>query len=380
MASSKKSAHTSHPPLSRWKARLRIWNRPTLWISTSILLLTGLLIADYSRVQAGNIEDETTTDTTNTATSDALDNQPATLDGIPLPDDPELREWAIREANDLNPTTDDSDPEVATQNQADNPSSPNEVSQSDASPSITSSEENLLADTSKNNDSSNNESSNSTRQRRNQQSNPSDSVFSNYMDRTDDVLSLMGLKPQPSSNGVTSSPIGDDINSDRSNLFSSPSTNAETLPPSALTQALQNLAESNNSTANNNALPEPPLSSNLNTLPQGIPLQPPIIQTAPPPGTTGYIAPTPLPGTSITAPASSLITPPPIPSSNPGAIGVSGSTASGSVLPPQPNVTIPQSNSSTAPPTPAFVPSAPLDHTPYTGGGRNGRINTFSNP
>ena len=33
--------------------------------------------------------------------SDAF--QPETLDGIPLPDDPELREWAIREANNLNP-------------------------------------------------------------------------------------------------------------------------------------------------------------------------------------------------------------------------------------------------------------------------------------
>lgn len=384
MASSPKSPHPTHPPLNRWKARFRILNKPTLWVSTSILLLTGLLIADYSRVQAGNLQSEAPADTADEIDeAKILDQQPATLDGIPLPEDPAQREWAIREANNLNSTTDEQETSLSPQN--DESAAPIEFREKDSIPSIPSSEGHLLARNLAKEKQESNESDTPTRQRRNQQGTPPESVFSDYMDRTDDVLSLMGLKTQaPQINSRTTSP-NETPDSASANLFSISTSSTETLPTSALSQALQGLATPPDPSAPDSSS-GPALSPLLNNTavqrpPEGLPiLQAPIIQTAPPPGTTGYVTPPPLPTTALSAPGNAPIVPPTAPINSGLSIGMPGTTTSGTALPIQPNVTLPQNPGSTAAPTPVLAPPASIDHTPYTGGGRNGRINTFSNP
>ena len=415
MSSSRKSSKPQSPPLNRWKGRLRIFNKPTFWVSTAVLLLIGLLVADYSRVQMNQAdvekqielarekeerEEGDRQDPLNLAYGD--DSLPPTLDGIPLPDDPELREWAIREANDLNPDSELADPALneGAENNRQTASNPDAESQEerfelDEPARLITNDDDRSA--SEEDDGSLD--ANTRRNRRNRQNNTTEPNFQNYAKSADDVLSLMGLNtPRVQINGgdtgtLDSPTLANGSNGNALDLFTDPKANA--LPPSALAQALQNLAIdsstanttiplsngpttglSSQNTALDTATPSGQLSS---TSLEGLPIfQQPLIQTAPAPGTTGYIAPPPLPtvaspGAAIAPP--STITAPGIGQPN-SALGSIPSTT----LAPQPTVTLPQAAAPQALPNPAFITPPPVEHTPYIGGGRNGEINTFSNP
>ena len=131
---------------------------------------------------------------------------------------------------------------------------------------------------------------------------------------TDDVLALMGLKPPRASARHLSTPSLDVAPSSGGNTLDLVSASAtEPLPPSVLSQALQNLAIESGTQAVTSSLPngtesaghfsqgdnlEPslfPIQASGPSL-EGVPIfQQPTIQTSPPPGTTGYVAPPPLP-------------------------------------------------------------------------------------
>ena len=413
MSSSQKSPNSQTPPLSRWKGRLRIFNKLTFWASTSVLLLIGLLIADYSRSQMSqaDIEDQLELASEDGKNSDGKGDrndaselskysdafQPETLDGIPLPDDPELREWAIREANDLNPES-----ESLSQNDRANVDPEQPHSSEDAlNDSLTDAPTRLLTSSEDAEEPSNNNSSDSRprRNRQNRQQNRVESIFSDDI-KADDVLALMGLKPPRASasnlstRSLESTPSLESTSSSGENSLEFFSGSApETFPPSALSQALQNLAlESETQTATPSFPNETDSSdrfyqgANLDTslVPiqgsepslEGVPIfQQPTIQTSPLPGTTGYIAPPPLPGATLRA--NDSIPPATVDTLTNAPVG---SVAPSAALAPQPTVSVPQSQPTPDLPSPAFVAPAPVEHIPYTGGGRNGNINTFSNP
>ena len=408
MSSSQKSSKSNLPPLSRWKGRLHIFNKPTFWISTAVLLLIGLLIADYYRVQMSQVdiekqielarerEDQEEGDRQDFSSSPEYGDasQPATLDGIPLPDDPELREWAIREANDLNP---DSELELDGRN-----ASPDDRSHQNR-PSSEEQQENTLAldeparlitntdDSGDNEPEDGSRDVNTRRNRRNRQDNRADSLFPDYAKNADDVLSLMGLnspRSQGSGGDIGALATPPSANGNALDLFAG--TNDDSLPPSALAQALQDLAIDSSIANATMSLPNEAVDLSSQASDQsleGIPIfQQPSIQTSPSPGTTGYMAPPPLP--TVAAPGTAIAPTPGIPTSSitiSPPIGTPPNGALGSALPsttlaPQPTVALPQPSVPQALPTPAFVSPPPIEHTPYAGGGRNGEINTFSNP
>ncbi|MEM9213799.1 MAG: hypothetical protein AAGD25_05580 [Cyanobacteria bacterium P01_F01_bin.150] len=410
MSSSQKSSKPQTPPLSRWKGRLRIFNKPTLWVSTSVLLFIGLLIADYSRVQMSQTDIDQRLELQNDGAenkegdrqdasnvSDYGDTtQPATLDGIPLPDDPELREWAIREANNLNP-----DAEKDTQ---DGPISENRES-ADASERastdalLVSDPTRLITHTENDNKSQEHAGSanaNTRRNHHNRQDSQSESLFFEYVGRADDVLKVMGLgSSQASANSLATSLDSTTPSTEHTSAFWQ-SPEPDTSQPSALSQALQNLAiESSrqatdpslsNNAASPNAYPDAPLrpsilpTSVLGQPLEGVPIfRQPLIQTSPTSGTTGYVAPPPLPNASPITSGNGVV-PPTANGVTPNAILDSTAATSAPNIAPQPAVSVPLPQPAPAIPSPVFAAPIPVEQTPYTGGGRNGEINTFSNP
>lgn len=398
MSSSQKPSTPKAPPLKRWKGRLHIFNKPTFWVSTAVLLLIGLLLADYSRVQLNNADIETQLELarlegeegdrqSQSDGPDYDDSHTATLDGIPLPEDPEQREWALREANDLNADEIEEASRLALEEAQQNAEVANSDNNADEfqlnEPArLVTNEDNKATD--QDNDGSLD--ARTRRSRRDRQEEQPDSAWDRNTSSANDVLELMGLTaPRTQGNGAVSSGETPSDGSGSFDLFSS--NNAEVLPASALAQALQNLSITpgtaspsvSSGTAERLTTPISPQNPALapGALPgatlEGIPtFQPPSIQTAPQPGTTGYIVPPPLPNASLPATG----TPSAIGSSVPSIGAVSPSTS----LAPQPTVSLPQVAAPPVLPTPVFTTPTTVDHTPYTGGGRNGSINTFSNP
>ncbi|MGK7890658.1 MAG: hypothetical protein AB4042_15105, partial [Leptolyngbyaceae cyanobacterium] len=113
------------------------------------------------------------------------------------------------------------------------------------------------------------------------------------------------------------------------------------------------------------------------------------IQTAPLPGTTGYTppptvaqfsTPTPLSGSTISVPSIPSAAVPVPPTGNVPTNLLPSTAAAPTQAPIQPTFSAPGQTSSTVP-SPVFPPTMPPEpHVPYSGGGRNGQINTFANP
>lgn len=420
MSDSQKSPKPQAPPLNRWKGRLRIFHKPTVWISTSVLLLIGLSIADYSQNKVNQGDIETQLELANERVDDGNSKgdrqdslpiseyeadysdapQPATLDGIPLPDDPEQREWAIREANDLNLELDSVSQDALEKDNQD-PSLGNENTLNDAFSLSASARPIIHARNTGGSQKNASAAFAPHRYSQNYQDSQSDSRsldfagLSGYINNTDTVLALMGLDRPRALDRSLETPSLDVAPSsvdDAVDWFSN-SDETMSLPPSALAQALQTVALESVSQSRIQSLGDPPPSerspqiANLDAYrlslqstgqsldsPEGVPIfQPPSVQTAPLPGTTGYIAPSPLPIPMVSG-SGAL--------SNPAGITLSpaiGASASYPTIAPQPTVISP-SQPLPAVPSPVFAAPVQVEPTPYAGGGRNGEINTFSNP
>ncbi|NET47664.1 MAG: hypothetical protein F6K09_02845 [Merismopedia sp. SIO2A8] len=409
---------SSKPPLKRWKSRFLFVQKPMFWGASSVLILIGFMIFDYSRIQNNPIS----VDTDTTEQSEAITNQTRpqeSLDSPEIADDPELREWAAAQENLPPNTINDNDEEIQL---------PAHSESGDLS--VRGESDELLDSDTPLTDIANSSAANPgiSEQDTNISNSISDSL-SNTIVSNDDVLESLGLTitpPLPASsttNSVTNSTVSPltpfSTNSSGTSLTGTGNTPTpeNTLPPSALAEALEallpetgsSLEQPNSDSYLSNGTPQderfPSTNSPTNDVPdgtetstaansslphtlllpssQGLTTQSPAVpQTAPLPGTTGYIAPAPLPSSPYSS-ALPGISPLQVPVSGTvpsAAFGIPGTSTAPSTLPQQPTVTLPQVQATPQLPSPVFPATVEPEHVPYTGGGRNGQINTFSNP
>ncbi|NEQ97467.1 MAG: hypothetical protein F6K30_12205 [Cyanothece sp. SIO2G6] len=397
------SSHSS-APLNRWKSRFWVLTKPMFWMSSFVLVLAGLLIADYYRVSISADELDT---------ASILEPQTAISD-IPLSADPELRElrdWEIAE-NAITTTVDPNLEAIAPEAIDPATSNSNVPTDDDSSNALGVNGEGFAID----GDQLSldlgiiaTDNANASRQRDRQDS----SIFSDYVTGADEILQRMGLtsSPTPPVADLPTLPTSPDLSAPSSNnlgLAGTPSTPQS----SSLRDAIQNLSRESTTTldtapSNPDTPDATPLEQSLEALPPSLLLNgqdstasngettPSLgIQTAPLPGTTGYTPPAGFshlnsgPTNPGTVPSNSVISVPSIPNTAvpvpPGGIPSTNFLLDPSVAPAQtsiqPTFTTPGQTTQSVP-SPVFPPTVqPEEHVPYTGGGRDGRINTFANP
>ncbi|MGK7891358.1 MAG: hypothetical protein AB4042_18670, partial [Leptolyngbyaceae cyanobacterium] len=199
------SKHDS-APLNRWKSRFWVFTKPMFWISSFVLMLTGLLIADYYRVSISSEELEET----------SVSDFDAEASEIPLSNDPELQElrgWEIaeEEASDTSigiglgaadPEADAIAPEPAGATDTDGAG----LLSGSGSNGETDGEGgdfwwNNLEDSPEADAEDAGTNDPDAQPRRDRQDERDASLFSDYISRADDVLDRMGLTPPAASPG-----------------------------------------------------------------------------------------------------------------------------------------------------------------------------------
>ena len=229
--SSPRSSSSLPFPLS-WSLWSRLLRRPLGWGGASIVLGVGLIIVSYGRFRSEHYQYDQYSPygpyrqygLERDRPSSFSDHEltPSTLDGIPLPEDPELREWALQEASHLR-----SDSEETNRRQA---------IQSLASERLPHSAPMRSPD---------------------DRRHSSESFFDEYAARTDELMERLGVTALPHRAAVTR--VGVESNAHRSTPIAAPLplNQPPSEAPSVLAETLQSLSTPSFST--------PPLSTPLNS-------------------------------------------------------------------------------------------------------------------